>query len=188
MGDDNTRYFHHSLQHLRKCSTIIFLHLQDRTTSDLKEIQEAFQKYYIDLQGNRMKERTRINMNVIHSGPGFNQDQQYLLDVNFTPDEIEDAMWSIPKDKAPGLDGFNSGFYRSAWEIVITLIPKVANPNTPGDYHPISCCNVIYKCIFKLICKKLHLVLGSIISPMQGAFIEGRSILHNILLCQDIVK
>ena len=35
---------------------------------------------------------------------------------------------------------------------------------------------------------KLRLVLGSIISPTQGAFIEGRSILHKILLCQDIVK
>ena len=30
--------------------------------------------------------------------------------------------------------------------------------------------------------------MGSIISPMQGAFIEGKSFLHNILLCQDIVK
>ena len=88
-------------------------------------------------------------------------------------------MWSIPEDKALGLDGFNSGFYKAAWKIVgtdvvkavqdfangtllkswnttaITLIPKVATPNTPDDYRLISCCNVIYKCISKLICRKL---------------------------------
>ena len=32
------------------------------------------------------------------------------------------------------------------------------------------------------------LVLRVIITPNQGAFVEGRSILHNILLCQDVVK
>ena len=209
LGDDNTRYFHHSLQHRRKCNTINILHLQDRTTSDP---QAAFQKYYLDLLRGKMKERARINMNVLHSGPVLNQDQQNLLDLNFTPNEIKDAMWSILEDKAPGVDGFNSGFYKGAWDIVgidvvkaiqnffangsllkswntlaITLIPKVATPNTPSDYRPISCCNVIYKCISKLICRKLQHVLAFIISPMHGAFIEGKNIIHNIL-CQDIAK
>ena len=46
-----------------------------------------------------MKERVRINMNVIHNGPVLNQDQQNMLDLNFTPDEIKDAIWSIPEDK-----------------------------------------------------------------------------------------
>ena len=66
----------------------------------------------------------RINMNVIHSGLALNQDQHYMLDMNFTPDEIKDAMWSIPENKALGLDGFNSGFYKVAWEIFGTDIVK----------------------------------------------------------------
>ena len=136
-----------------------------------------------------------------------------MLTLSFTPEDIKESMWSILEDKAPGLDGFNSGFYKVAWDIVgldfvdavqdffangtllhswnttaITLIPNVTTLNTPGDYRPISCCNVVYKCISKLICRKFRLVLGSIISPNQGAFVEGRSILHSILLCQDIVK
>ena len=86
-------------------------------------------------------------------------------------------------------DFFANGTLLKSWNtIAITLIPKVATLNTPGDYRPISCCNVIYKCISKLICRKLRHVLPSIISPMQGAFIEGKSILHNIFLYQDIVK
>ena len=75
------------------------------------------------------------------------------------------------------------------WNVTaITLIPKNLSPNGTGDYRPISCCNVLYMCISKLICSKLKLVLNTIISPNQGAFVEGQSILHNILLCQDIMK
>ena len=65
LGDDNTRYFHHSIQHRKNCNTINFLQLQDCTISDPREIQEMFQKYYIDLLGCKMKERSKINMNVI---------------------------------------------------------------------------------------------------------------------------
>ena len=123
------------------------------------------------------------------------------------------AMWSIPDDKAPGLDGFNSRFYKASWDIVgddvvkaiflffrngkmlnncnittITLIPKTNCPLHPGDFKPISCCRVLYKCISKLICSKLQLVLGSLIDQAQGALGSDRSIMHNILLCQDLVK
>ena len=34
----------------------------------------------------------------------------------------------------------------------------------------------------------LKLVLGSLIDPAQRTFEAGRSIMHNILLCQDLVK
>ena len=90
LGDDNTRYFHHSLQHRRKCSTINVLNFQDRTTGDPREIQVAFEEYYLALLGGKMKERART----------------------------KDAMWSIPEDKASGLNGLNSGFYKAAWDIV----------------------------------------------------------------------
>lgn len=84
---------------------------------------------------------------------------------------------------------FATGALPKEWNVtIITLIPKIQCPTGAGDYRPISYCNVIYKRISKLICSKLKLVLGSIISPNQGAFVEGRSIIHNILLCQDIVK
>ena len=63
-------------------------------------------------------------MNVINNGSLLNPDQQNLLDLNFTPDEIKEAMWSIPEDKAPRLDGFNSGFYKTTWEIVGTDVVK----------------------------------------------------------------
>ena len=47
---------------------------------------------------------------------------------------------------------------------------------------------MIYKCINKLICEKLKVVLPGLISYNQGAFVENKSILHNVLLCPDVVK
>ena len=70
----------------------------------------------------------------------------------------------------------------------ITLILKSACLNDSGDFRPISCCYVIYKCISKLLCSRLKLVLNDIINISQGAFVAVRSILHNIFLCQDIMK
>lgn len=84
---------------------------------------------------------------------------------------------------------FQSGRMPTFWNTsTITLIPKVQCPARPSDYQPISCFHVFYKCIFKLIHSRLRLVLGDIIDHAQGAFVAGRSIMHNILLCQDLVK
>ena len=135
------------------------------------------------------------------------------LSLCFSAEGITNPLWSIPDTKSPALDGYNSKFYKAFWSVIgddvvevvqqffrygkhlqawnttaVHLIPKVPNPNNSGDYRPISCCHTLYKCITKLICSRLKLVLGHIISPSQGAFVEGRNIMHNILLCQDIVK
>lgn len=64
----------------------------------------------------------------------------------------------------------------------ITLIPKLLCPNNVGDYRPIACCNVIYKCITKVICNRLTDVLPDIIMENQGAFVCSRYIMHNIII------
>ena len=213
MGDENTKFFHQSIKHKVRSNSINVLHIGDKVTCDQSRIREIFQKYYMDLLCTDMEYRRLINISIIQQGPVLTVAQQKLLTLSFTEDEIKKTMWSIPEDKALGLDGFNSGFYKAVWPVVgtnvvsaiqdffntgtlpkawniiaITLIPKSKNPNGPGDYRPISCCNVVYKCISMLVGSKLKLILGYIISSNQGAFIEARNILHNILLCQDVVK
>jgi hypothetical protein len=57
-----------------------------------------------------------------------------------------------------------------------------------GDYRPISCCNLIYKCITKILANRLIPGLQEVMSPNQGAFIPGRGIAKNILLAQEVVS
>ncbi|XP_074315308.1 uncharacterized protein LOC141651499 [Silene latifolia] len=70
----------------------------------------------------------------------------------------------------------------------ITLLPKVELPQNVTQYRPIACCNVLYKAISKVPATRLSKVLPEIISPNQGAFVKGRTIIENILICQDLVR
>lgn len=126
----------------------------------------------------------------------------------FSLDEIKATMFSLPQNKAPGPDGFNAFFFRSAWDIVgidvievvkeflkvaqcsmlkamnttiIAMIPKVPNPIFIKDF-PISCCNTVYKVIFKLLANCLKQILPNNISECQSAFMESGAISDNIFL------
>lgn len=127
--------------------------------------------------------------------------------------EIKSAMFSIGGDKAPGPDGFNASFFHKNWSIVgpdvvnvvkyffshrclpkgwnataLTLVPKLGCPLTMNDYRPIACCNVVYKCITKILALRLQPILPFIIDQSQAAFVKGRSISDNILLMQELVR
>ncbi|KAL2904494.1 hypothetical protein RDABS01_003204 [Bienertia sinuspersici] len=128
-------------------------------------------------------------------GSTLNDDHRSMLDCTFFDKEIKQAIFYIPSNKAPGLDGYNSCFFKEAWSVVgqdviraVTMVPKVQTPSNVGDYRPIACCSTIYKCISKLLCSKLRAILPDIISPNQGAFVTGRSIMHNALICQDMMR
>jgi hypothetical protein len=70
----------------------------------------------------------------------------------------------------------------------ISLIPKVANPTRLTNFCPISCCNTVYKCIAKILVRRIKAVLPSLVGPYQIAFISGRRISDNILLSQELMK
>ncbi|GJT08973.1 hypothetical protein Tco_0843435 [Tanacetum coccineum] len=126
--------------------------------------------------------------------------------------EIKDAVFLMENDKSPGPDGFTAAFFKEAWDIIdtdvinvireffvngkllkeinhtiIALIPKVASPARVNDFRPISCCNVLFKCITKILSNRIKESLKSLISPNQSAFVPGRSISDNILFTQELM-
>lgn len=70
----------------------------------------------------------------------------------------------------------------------IALIPKTDQPHSPADFKPISLPNEIYKIITRIIAARLKPLMAKIIHPSQTGFIPGRSIWHNILLSNDLIK
>ena len=71
---------------------------------------------------------------------------------------------------------------------ILTLVPKKVNPFAIGDFRPIACCNVIYKCITKIISNRMLPLLNDLVGWNQAAFIPSRSISENILFAQEIVR
>jgi len=69
----------------------------------------------------------------------------------------------------------------------VTLIFKHHDASQLGYYRPISLCNILYKIYAKLLVIRMKPILPCLISPEQGAFIEGRSIFDNILITQEFM-
>nr|GFC54686.1 hypothetical protein [Tanacetum cinerariifolium] len=105
---------------------------------------------------------------------GVTLDEPTALEMvqNVSSREVKEAMFSMGNDKSPGPDGFTAAFFKEAWDIVgndvvkavgefftngnllkelnhtvIALILKIKNPSRVNDYRPISCCNVLFKCL-----------------------------------------
>ncbi|XP_071704828.1 uncharacterized protein [Rutidosis leptorrhynchoides] len=130
-----------------------------------------------------------------------------------TNEEVKAAIFDIGDDKATGPDGYSLAFFKNAWDVVgndvcsaikaffsnsqllteinhtiIALLPKNQHPGKVNDYRSISCCNVLYKCISKIITNRITPCLEDIVYENQYAFIPGRRISDNILLTQELMQ
>lgn len=119
----------------------------------------------------------------------------------------------MTKDKSPGPDGYTVEFLKETLSIskkdfvaaiqsfflygfipkgvnttILALIPKKKEVNEMKDYRPISCCNVTYKVISKLLANRLKQTLPDFISSNQSAFVKDRLLMENVLLASEIVK
>ena len=71
---------------------------------------------------------------------------------------------------------------------VIALVPKTCNASKVEEFRPIACCNVSYKVISKILAAKLSVLLPNLIDPAQAAFVQGRSMVENIYLVQELLN
>ncbi|XP_021738025.1 uncharacterized protein LOC110704529 [Chenopodium quinoa] len=171
-------------------------------------------KHWNDIQESIFKQKSRINW--VTLGDGNSHYSFYVMKTRQARNRIEsifDSNQGIDNTKAPGIDGFNSFFFKRAWHIVkddiyasvidffnngtfpkqwncttITLVPKVLFASHVKDFRPIACCTVVYKLISKVITAKLAAVIGEVIDDAQAGFIPGKHIGDNILLATELIK
>nr|GEW20008.1 hypothetical protein [Tanacetum cinerariifolium] len=114
---------------------------------------------------------------------------------NVTRQEVKVVLFSMGNDKVPRLDGFTAAFFKEVWEIVadditnavseffvngkllqvvnhtiIALLPKVRAPRKVTDYRLISYCNVLFKCISKIIANRIKESLKCLGVPSKSTF------------------
>ena len=126
-------------------------------------------------------------------------------------EELHDIIKGLNSNRAPGVDGFNGGFYRTAWHIIVKdllggvnnflksgsllrqvnhillcLIPEKVITALAEDYRPIVLCNVVYRILSKLLANRLKPLMPKLIDMNQSAFIPGCRITDSILLAHEI--
>ncbi|XP_021718862.1 uncharacterized protein LOC110686554 [Chenopodium quinoa] len=207
-GDMNSAFFHDAIRQRRVQNRICSIQSASGGIHSPDDITEVFVEYYKGLLGTGSTDCVPVHPEVIAAGPFLTKIQKELLCRTFSEHDVQAAIWSIEDNKAPGPDGFTSKFFKAAWSIVmvdvckavldffehgrllkqinsttLTLIPKVTNATQVTQFRPIACCNILYKVISKLVAARMKEVLPGIISVNQSAFISGRSIIDNIMLC-----
>ena len=136
-----------------------------------------------------------------------------ILEAKVTEDGIQKVLFAMPNNKAPGTDGYPCGFFKTAWSVIsqdfivavqsvfrfgflpkgvnstiLALVPKKFDSMEMKDYHPIVCCNVLYKVVSIFLANRLKKLLPRIITKTQPAFIQGRLLMENMLLASELVK
>lgn len=90
------------------------------------EIAKEFIDHFKLLLGSKV-DWSSLNLSVINDGNKVD----FVLWDNLVSDvameEIQDALFDIDNEKAPGSDGFGSLFFKSSWHIVMTYLMQYMN-------------------------------------------------------------
>ncbi|GAU47759.1 hypothetical protein TSUD_387180 [Trifolium subterraneum] len=209
-ADMNTRFFHMSATVRSKKKKVTKLIVDNGTEAHTQEeLCEVAKSYFDTLFKPRDGDQDPV-LNLIQ--PRVTDDDNFVLTAPITKVEIQQALFQMHPDKSPRPDGFNPTFYQRFWEQCsddifsvastwlergyfptslnetnICLIPKCDNPTSMKDLRPISLCNVLYKIISKVLANRLKCCLDKCVSQEQSAFVEGRSILDNVLIATKVI-
>ncbi|GKC79204.1 sodium/hydrogen exchanger 6 [Tanacetum coccineum] len=203
-GDANSAYFHKVVKIHVSRNRIDSVTTSSGARVDGDQVPIAFIDHYTAFLGQQGVTIPLLNNNLFCTKLSTNV-VDYMICV-VSDQEIRDAIFSMGDDKSPGPDEFSIAFFKEAWDIIsqdvikvvkeffingnhtiIALIPKVVTLLKINDYRPISCCNVLFKYIGKIISHRIKDSLMELVSLNQFEFIPRRRISDNTLLIQELL-
>ncbi|WMV07308.1 hypothetical protein MTR67_000693 [Solanum verrucosum] len=129
------------------------------------------------------------NIEVIRSGPCLSYHQKCKLTTEVSDLEIVAAIKGMPLDKTPGVDGFPIEFFIQHWSLIKTdVIDAVMEFLKTGRMLKAFSCTAISLVPKVSTPTQVKRVIGTLVSPAQTAFIEGRSIIDNIMFSHELLK
>ncbi|GJR56309.1 RNA-directed DNA polymerase, eukaryota, reverse transcriptase zinc-binding domain protein [Tanacetum coccineum] len=150
-GDRNNAFFHKVLKSRKNKSRISAVRDSQGNQFHDGEVDEQFVKHFQEFLGN-------------------NDYRDFADDENKRANDLKLMEFFITGKM---LKEINSN--------IISLILKIQTPDKATDFKHIACCNVIYKCISKIITNRLKGFLDKLVGMNQIAFVPNRHIKDNIL-------
>ncbi|GLT61796.1 hypothetical protein SLA2020_344780 [Shorea laevis] len=211
-GDKNSKFFHLSTIKHRNHNRIHCLRSSNEEwITDPRGIANLIRNHFVHLFSSSLEHSFHDSFN------NLRVDSSSLIDLSGLdgiPDdqEIRAGLFCLKPFKAPGPDGLHPAFFQKLWDSVkevicadikqafssttipvewnnclISLIPKIKNPETVKQFRPIGLCNTSYKIISKILVNKIKPFLDSLISPYQASFVPGRKGIDNVIILQELV-
>jgi hypothetical protein len=205
-GDACTRYFHLQACHRRRKNYLFAIAHDGHTFTEEEAKAEIVFSYYDAILGVPFARTHRLDLTML----GLSTLDLAEQVAPFSAAEIAAAIKETPADRAPGPDGLNATFYKTAWSIVgpdivrafralwesdfrsfhhlneavMVLLHKTHAPSGLKDYRPISLIHSVAKLFSKCLALRLAPRMHELIKPNQSAFIQGRQIHENFRTVQ----
>ncbi|KAJ9564749.1 hypothetical protein OSB04_000715 [Centaurea solstitialis] len=208
-GDENSRFFHGIIKGRKRQNHMHGLLANGIWETDPARIKKCVHDFFAEKFSDLRSGKATFRSSILRK---ISKDHNLMLQAHFSDDEIKKAVWSVESDKTPGPDGYSFGFLKHFWEIIgpdfsaavkcfkrmatlkfggnesfISLLPKTKDPLRLHEYRPIHLMGCLSKTISKVLAERLKIVMDSIISPEQTAFVSGKNITDGSLMVNEII-
>jgi hypothetical protein len=170
-GDRNTSYFDAQAKQRTRINRISELERADGSKCGTwEEDCQVIQGFYQNLFASHGFKPMNELLDIVPSRVTLAMNDSF--DKPYTTEEVKSALFQMAMSKAPGVDGFTTGFFQRHWSFLqddivptildflnggelplglndtsITLIPKVSHPNASPNIDP---------SLYVLSCTRLH--------------------------------